>query len=99
VQGTLKELEASLQKLETEKQELVEENKNLKSTGEVLQKITIVQDKASEHLGHAANTDTGQGNHGVSRHAAATKSEGVRPFAIVMPNTNIKYMDSNGNRS
>ena len=49
-QEALKEQEASLKKLETEKQELIEENKNLKSTVEVLQKISQVQDKATEQL-------------------------------------------------
>jgi len=55
VQEALKEQETSLKKLENEKQKLIEENFDLKSTGDVLAKISQVQEKASEQL-ETANT-------------------------------------------
>lgn len=106
MQETLKELEASLKKLETEKEVLIEENKNLKSSVEVLQSISRVQDEATEQLGHAANTSTGtstgQGNQGitVSELAAADKSDEVRSIiSIAMPQENNDRININENES
>jgi hypothetical protein len=76
-QGTLKDLEASLKKLESQKEGLVEANMNLKSTGEVLQNMSRVQDEASEHLERAADTNTGQGEE-ENRLDAETKMGEVR---------------------
>ena len=59
VQEALKEQETSLKKLENEKQKLIEENIDLKSTRDVLQKISQVQEKASEQL-ETANTKKDQ---------------------------------------
>ena len=50
VQEALKEQETSLKNLENQKRELIEENSELKSTGDVLQKISQVQDEATEQL-------------------------------------------------
>lgn len=75
-QGTLKDLEASLKNLERQKEELLEANKNLKSTGDVLQNMSRVQDEASEQLERAADTNTGQGEE-ETRLDAATKTEEV----------------------
>ena len=76
-QGTLKDLEASLKNLERQKEELLEANMNLKSTGDVLQNMSRVQDEASEQLERAADTtNTGQGEE-ETRLDAATKTEEV----------------------